>query len=234
MKKTAVLLAALATGALLQAQDPTTDAASSYSVTVDFPYVSSYVFRGVKFADDSLQPSVKVTVGGAYAGIWYSQPLDSDFDNEVDFYAGYGFEVAPGWTVDLGVTAYHYPELDTSGGADDTTYEFYAGLAGTIGGGVTGNAYIYRDVTLKITTIQGSLFYGIPISDKVSCNITGTLGFASMDDADEYTYYGLSAVFPYKISDKATVTVGGNYGNNDIAPAEHDLFWVNAGFSYTF
>ena len=53
-KTTALLLAAVLSGGSLSAQEE-----SSYSVTVDFPYVSDYVFRGVKFANDSIQPSAR-------------------------------------------------------------------------------------------------------------------------------------------------------------------------------
>ncbi|MEJ1972595.1 MAG: hypothetical protein WDM96_09090 [Lacunisphaera sp.] len=59
MKKSAVLLATLVMGALLHADEaPAAPAASasSYSVTADFPYVSTYVFRGVKVTDDAFQP----------------------------------------------------------------------------------------------------------------------------------------------------------------------------------
>ncbi len=51
MKKVSLLLAALVTGATLSAQSPApapAPAAPSYSVTVDFPYASKYVFRGVQ------------------------------------------------------------------------------------------------------------------------------------------------------------------------------------------
>ena len=52
MKKISLLLAALVTGASLSAQAPApAPAASAYSVTVDFPYASKYVFRGVQYAE---------------------------------------------------------------------------------------------------------------------------------------------------------------------------------------
>ncbi len=232
MKKTALLLAALVTGALMSADDAP---ATSYSVTADFPYASSYVFRGVKIATGSFQPSLKLTSGAAYGGIWINQPLDRDYDNEIDFYAGYNFEVAKGWTLDVGATLYYYPQLDTSSGADEATFEPYVGLNGTIGGGVTLGLYLYRDFTLDATTGQGSLGYSIPVNDKVTCNVSANLGYVSVDNGGgHYTYYGASVQFPYKLSDKATVTLGGSYASNDIDGAEDDLFWANVGFTYTF
>lgn len=236
MKKTAVFLAALVTGAVLRADEAPVEPAAtpSYTVTVDFPYVSSYVFRGVKLAEDSIQPSIKVAMGSAYAGIWLSEPLDSEFDREVDFYGGYSFALSSAWALDVGATIYHYPELDTSSGADDTTVEGYVGLNGSLGG-VTLGGYVYHDFTLEATTVQGSLGYGIPLGEKLSANLAGTLGYVTFDGGDDYVYYGASVQFPYKISDQSTLTVGGSYANHDdVIGYEHDNFWANIGFTYTF
>ena len=233
MKKTAVLLAALVTGALLRADEAPVAPTSSYSVTADIPYVSSYVFRGVKLTDDAIQPSIKVTAGSAYAGVWLSEPIDIDFDNEIDFYGGYSFGLSGGWSLDVGATLYYYPELDTSGGADDATIEGYVGLTGAVGG-VTLGGYVYRDFTLDATTVQGSVGYGVPISEKLNANFAANLGYVTFDDGGDYTYYGASLQLPYKISDQSTITVGGSYATNDIDGAEDDIFWVNAGFTYTF
>lgn len=234
MKKTAVLLAALVASAVLRADEaPVAPAApaSSYTLTADFPYVSSYVFRGVKLTDDAFQPSLKLAVGSAYAGVWLSEPVDSEFDNEIDFYGGYTFALAGGWSLDVGATLYYYPEAPAS--ADESTFEAYVGLTGTFGG-VSVGGYVYRDLTLDATTVQGNIGYGIPLGSKVSLNLAANLGYVTFDDGGDYTYYGASAQLPWKINDQATLTVGGNYATNDIDGAEDDIFWVNAGFSYTF
>ena len=237
MKKTTVLLAALAAGALLRADEApavTTEPATSYSVTADFSYVSSYVFRGVKLTDDAFQPSIKLAAGNAYAGVWFSEPLDSDFDNEIDFYGGYSFGLANGWSLDVGATVYYYPQIDDNSGLDEATFEGYVGLTGTLGG-VTLGGYVYRDFTLDATTVQGNVGYGVPLSEKVSCNFAANLGYVTFDDGDDYLYYSVSVQLPWQISDKATLTLGGNYANHDdVVGYKHDNFWVNAGFSYTF
>ena len=63
MKKIILVLATLIAGASLSAQTPVAaPAAPSYSVTVDFPYVSKYVFRGVELSKGTFQPSVKLTL----------------------------------------------------------------------------------------------------------------------------------------------------------------------------
>ena len=240
MKKTAVLLAALAMGALLRADEapaaaPATTVAapaSTYTVTADFPYVSSYVFRGVKLADDCFQPSLKLAAGNAYAGIWMSQPVEASVDNEIDFYGGYTFALSKGWSLDVGATLYYYPQMDPAAG-DESTFEAYVGLTGTVGG-ITLGGYVYQDFTLKATTVQGSIGYSVPVNDKLSINFSGNLGYVTPDQGDSYTYYGASVQLPWKISDKATVTIGGSYANNDIDNAVDDIFWANIGFTYTF
>jgi uncharacterized protein (TIGR02001 family) len=231
MKKTAFILAALITGAALRADD-TPAPAASYSVTADFPYVGKYVFRGVQLAKDSFQPSLKLTSGAAYVGIWNSTPFDSDTDNEIDFYGGYSFDLGSGWSVDTGATYYYYPQA--SNGAISHSLEGYVGLNGSIQGGVTVALYAYRDFNLDATTFQGTVGYAIPIDAKLSCNLSASAGYVSVDDSTDYSYYSVAANFPYKLTDKATVYAGVNYATNDLDGVDDNLFWVNAGFSYAF
>ena len=86
MKKITMTLLALAAGAFLRAEDSVQT--SSYSVTMDFPYVSKYVFRGLECGNDAIQPSVELSVGNGYVGIWTSQPIEHNHDNGFDFYSG--------------------------------------------------------------------------------------------------------------------------------------------------
>lgn len=230
MKKTALMLAALFTGAALSA-DEAPAPASSYSITADVPYVSRYVFRGVVIAHDSFQPSLKLTSGGAYAGIWNSTPSDAEVDNEIDFYGGYNFTLPNALTLDVGATYYWYPQA-VSGGLGHSV-EGYVGLNGSVSG-VTVGGYVYRDFNLDTTTLQGSLSYTIPIDEKMSMTLGAVIGSAMPDDGGDYMYYSASVLVPYKVSDKTTVYVGCNWATNDIDGAEKDHFWVNAGFSYAF
>lgn len=232
MKKLTLLLASLLSVASLSAADPA-PVASSYSVTVDFPYTTKYVFRGVELAKGAFQPSVKVTSGDFYAGVWMSAPVDRGYELEVDYYAGYGFKLAEGWALDAGLTAYSYPGLDTSGGADKTTFEGYVGVNGTLGIFSTGT-YAYYDFTLKAFTIQEALGYSITLDDKTAVNLLATVGHVSPDAGSGYTYYGFGATVPYKLTDKATITAGVQYADHDISGLEGSNFWGTLGFTYTF
>lgn len=227
MKKTALLLAALAAGASLYAQE-----SSSYSVTVDFPYASKYVFRGIQYAEDSVQPSVEFATGNFYAGVWTNQPLTSNIDNEVDFYAGYGLALTDTWKLDAGVTMYYYPEQDSSLGLDRETYEGYVGLTGAVAG-FTPAFYAYYDFTLENFTYQGSVGYSIPLGDQFSLDPSVTVGYVDNDVGTNYTYWGIGVNLPYKLTDRATVTLGGQYAGNDLDDPEIDdeLFYVTAGIT---
>lgn len=228
MKKTAILLAALVSGASLVADEAPT---SSYSITTDVTYTTRYVFRGIQYAEDAFQPSVKLTAGDFYAGIWASAPVDKGYELEIDYYAGYGFKLADGWTGDLGATLYSYPGLN--GGGDKTTFEPYLGFNGSFGS-VTSGTYLYYDTTLEVFTAQQTLGYSIPIDDKTSLNILATVGHADPDAGESYTYYGLGATIPFKVSDKATITIGAQYASHDLDGAKDDHFFGTLGFTYAF
>lgn len=231
MKKTALIVAALAAAAMsLQAQEET---APSYSVTVDFPYVSKYVFRGVQLAEESFQPSVEVAVGDFYAGLWTNQPITSNIDNELDFYAGYGFAVSDTWSLDTGLTMYYYPELDSQAGGKRDTYEAYVGLSGEVGT-FTPSFYAYYDFTLETLTLQGAVGYSIPLSDVASFDLSGTLGFVDPKNGESYAYWGIGASIPYQLTSNASVAVGAQYAANDLDNADDEHFFFSVGVTVGF
>ena len=230
MKKTAIILAALLIGASLSADESAS--ASSYSVTADFSYATKYVFRGVELAEGAFQPSLKLTTGDFYIGIWSSMPATRGYELEIDYFAGYGFALSDNVSLDVGATVYHYPGLDVPG-ADKSTLEAYAGINGSIEG-VNLGFYLYNDFDLDTFTVQGNLGYSIPVNDTVSLNFSASLGHVSADAGDEYIYYSAGLALPYKLSDAATVTVGVNWASHDLDGVEDSHAWANIGFNYTF
>ena len=226
MKKTALLIAALAVGAgSLRAQD------SSYSLTVDFPFVSKYVFRGIQLADESIQPSVEFASGDFYAGIWSSQPFTNNIDNEFDFYAGYGVALNETWSLDFGATYYLYPETPSTVFEDQ--FEPFVGIAGDIGGFSTA-FYLYYETQYELLTYQGSLGYSIPLSDAVSFDLAASLGFVDAPGNESYTYWDFGASFSYAINETASAYAGVTYASNDIGFADDDFFWVTTGLTISF
>jgi uncharacterized protein (TIGR02001 family) len=160
-------------------------AGDDVTITASADLTSHYVFRGTTLAESAFQPGVEVAVGNAYGGVWHSASLeDADiFGDETDYYLGYGFGVAEGITGDVGVTRYDY-----AGGGGDTT-EFYAGLAFDVP--LEPSVYLYYDVDLEATTLEGSAGYSWDIAENASFDVGGTLGLVDAD-AGEYEYASLS------------------------------------------
>lgn len=120
MRKSILGLSALAffaaaTPAIAQDED-----ASGITISGSVGLVSDYRFRGFSQTNQNaaIQGGITVTHdSGFYAGTWGS---NVDFPNldiagngataEIDFFGGYATELAPGVTVDVGMTYYVYPK----------------------------------------------------------------------------------------------------------------------------
>jgi uncharacterized protein (TIGR02001 family) len=225
MKKTAaLLLASLVSGASLNAQE------SSYSVTMDFAYVSDYVFRGIKYADDAIQPSIEFATGDFYAGIWISEPVTNTALNEYDFYAGYGIAISETWALDLGATYYYYPE--TSSG--DEQFEPFIGASGDLGGGLSGSAYYFYETEFEVSTFQFGIGYSTEMSDKSTFDVAADYGFVSTDGPGDYNYFSLSGTFNYALNDSAGSYLGLVFTDNDISGADGSYFYFITGLSIGF
>lgn len=231
MKKTALALAVLLGGASIHAQ-PT----STYSVTLDFPYVSEYVFRGISLADDAVQPSIEFATGSFYAGVWSSLPITkgpaaSPYINEFDFYAGYGLSLSETWALDFGATYYYYPETPS----DDELFEPFVGVTGELGGGFSSSLYVYYETEFEVATYQGSVGYAIPLSEEASFDLSGTLGYVDpRDNGESYTYWGVGSVFTYRMTPTASAYLGVNYASHDIDGLEDDFLFFNTGVTIGF
>lgn len=112
--------------------------AGPITVSANAAIVSDYRFRGVSLSggDLAIQGGVDVTHdSGFYVGTWASSIDDGGTgvygDVELDLYGGWTGEVAPGLTVDLGLTYYVYPTEDL--GADTDYFESHATLGFTFG-----------------------------------------------------------------------------------------------------
>jgi uncharacterized protein (TIGR02001 family) len=173
-------LALLSTTAPAFAQDAAEEPAPPVTVTGGVTVVSDYRFRGVSFSDEdfAVQPTITLNhESGAYIGVWGSNLDDTPVfgEVEVDLYAGYTTEVAPGTTVDAGVVYYWYP--DGTGNSD--YFEPYASIKTTFGPatakfgvayawsqsalGNNDNLYLYTDIGVGIPdtpiTLVGHLGY---------------------------------------------------------------------------
>lgn len=79
--------------------------------------ISDYLYRGISQTNEgpALQGSLTLnTESGWYLSGWGSNIKFGQGSMELDISAGRSFTVAPGWTVDLGLMQYRYPQGDSS------------------------------------------------------------------------------------------------------------------------
>jgi uncharacterized protein (TIGR02001 family) len=107
---------AMSTPAFAQEEEAGTEAEASGPITLSggVSVVSDYRFRGISLSNEkfAVQPTLTVShESGLYAGVWGSTMPDSPLYGqfELDLYGGYATEIAPGTSVDLGLTYYTYP-----------------------------------------------------------------------------------------------------------------------------
>ena len=85
-----------------------------YSLSLDLTFDTKYVFRGQQLADNVFHPSIEFAQDDFYLGLWASQPLENRgwperWQDEVDFYGGYGWAINEKTSFDIGGAYYYYP-----------------------------------------------------------------------------------------------------------------------------
>lgn len=246
MKK--LLLTSLAVPAMMLGLSANASAQEvDFSASVDV--VSEYVFRGVTLAGVAVQPGVEAAYGNFTAGAWLSAPLEdgSNWDTELDLYAGYSFTLSEDTSFDVGATLYHYPEGD--GGlldigvdtGDASTLEFYGSLGF---GGVMFEPSLtaYYDISFEALTLEASAGHSIPLSETTSIDLGLTLGVVSVDGPGDYEYGSLSAAYTLAMSDSSSFYFGANLGVSSDKTftrlsdytGKAQSAWAGAGFSTSF
>ena len=224
MKKTALL-------ALVLAGAATSASAGDIGVSTTLGFESRYIFRGVQFAETSVQPAVELSYGGFYGGAWFNLPVGDDDlvvtpgGEELDLYAGYSAELGGGWSYDVGLTYYTFPDLasgfgdifeEDGDGLGANTLELFAGLS--LDAPLAPSLYVYRDFMFDTFTIEGGVSHSFPLAEKTSFDVGGALGYVIDDDAGgDYLYGAATADLSYALTDDASVAAGVRYGGSDIA-----------------
>ena len=198
-------------------------AAEGIAIDTSIAFESKYVFRGVQFAESSIQPGIDLSYGDFYVGSWMNLPVGDDDGvatpggEEVDLYGGYSTSLDDTWSVDVGVTYYMFPDLASGfGDLNNNSLEAYIGVSADVLFGPS--LYVYRDFQLDATTIQGSAGYSFPLSDKTSFDLGGTLGYVIDDDAGDpdFVYGAATADLSYAVSESGSVFFGGRFSGTDI------------------
>jgi len=228
MKKTTAIVAAILAGTTLAS-------AQELSVSASIGYESDYIFRGVALAEDYFAPSVDITYGDMYIGLWAALPTDSEYENEIDFYAGYGFEISELISGDVGFTYYTYPDsADGVFDSDVNTFEVYTGLS--FEAPLSPSVYVFYDFDLKAWTVETSAGHTWQVSETTSLEAAGFLGYVKPDGSDSYTYYGAGLTYSIEISENASWSIGVNYYEleEDMIDGDKDKITVASSFSFGF
>lgn len=204
--------------------------AESISVSTTVGFESRYVFRGVQFAETSFQPAVELAFGNFYGGAWLNLPVGDDDlvvtpgGEELDLYLGYGFSVNESVALDFGVTYYTFPDAasgffdlfeEDDSGEGVNTVELFAGAE--LSAPLSPSLYVYRDFNFDTFTIEGGLSHSTPLTENISFDLGGSIGYVIDDDPGDYLYGAASADLSYAISDHGSVSGGIRYGGSDIA-----------------
>ncbi|MEM9013798.1 MAG: TorF family putative porin [Pseudomonadota bacterium] len=206
-------------------------AAGEFGVSTTVGFESKYVFRGIQFAETSIQPAINLSYGNFYTGAWFNLPIgDDDFTStpggeELDLFGGYSVSLDDTFTLDVGVTYYTFPDLasgfgdlfeEDGDGLGANTIEFYAGVS--LDGPLAPSLYVYHDINFDTTTIQGSASHSFDVAEKVTFDVGGDIGYViDDDDGGDYLYGVASAGFTYALTDNGSISAGGRYGGSDIA-----------------
>ncbi|MFA5257586.1 MAG: hypothetical protein WC360_05490, partial [Opitutales bacterium] len=206
-------------------------------------FESEYVFRGWQFADAIVTPSVDVAYGDFYAGVWFAVPVENSwaYVNEMDIYGGVSTSVNGILTLDVGACRYAYDEVITSFLNKNNTIEGYIGLSADVL--LSPSVYIYYDFDLLVTTLEGSIGHSFGLTDSVSIDVGGSIGYVSPDSGDSYTYYGATADLSYSLNDSSSVGFGLRYSGStedlifgDISDPDtsKSILWYGLSFSTGF
>jgi len=259
----AALLGAIAMAPAAQAQS-----ASSFfddiEVTSTIDTVSEYVFRGISFGENSVQPGTELSVYGLTVGSWYSAGFGKSSAVQVDelnLYASYQLPLDGALQASIGGTAYIFPQgvniLDGDGGTV-ASYEANAtvGLQDVFLSPSVTAAY---DFTLDNFTIEGNLSHSFDLPrDGWSAELGLNAGYVELDspfqattlaDAFDSYQYGTATIAANKaITDSIAFYVSGNFTVN----SEDDVLgfdientsatfsdsstalWLGTGFSVGF
>lgn len=185
----------------------------NYSLNLDLTFDTKYVFRGQQLADNVFHPSIEFAQEDFYLGVWASQPLENRgwperWQDEVDFYGGYGWAINEKTSIDIGGAYYYYP-------TGDSTIEPYIGITREISG-IESSLYLYQDLDLDTTTAEGSANYRLPLGGNASVDLGVNLGAVDAKSRGSYLYYGADVVVPFELNDNAVFSIGLHYSDNDI------------------
>ncbi len=210
----------------------------SQSLSVGADLVNRYIWRGTDFgASPSIQPTVEFGAGGFAVGFWGAFPTATTGTEEVDFYAGYNFDLSNSGSIYLGFTDYMFPtsnfELTNFNNYDDTAgagshfIEINAGYSGPE------NFPISLSFNIFVHNVIDNPFY-FQVGYSTSIEDVGFDLFIGGAAGDGAAYYGSTSTFDIvntgitaskkiKFSESFSLPI---FGSIIVNPAAENLFYV--------
>ncbi len=213
--------------------------AQEFSADATLRFESEYVFRGDYLDGPSLQPSLDLGYGNAYAGVWTSQGLEADRGdvNEIDYYAGYTFDVSDMVDLDVGGTVYHFPEAASDSNFD---YEPFIGIAlDTLLNPSLYGYYVFgEDPENDFFSLIGSVGHSFDLSpytvEGLSFDVEAFGGSTEDFGGTRYLYYGASGDFVYKINEVSDASIGVRVTDVDEDEVSRAALWWGTSISFHF
>lgn len=172
------------------AQTSSAGGSSSYGSDINFEAViawnSENVFRGLQESKQTIAGGIEISSASLYGGVWAVAPVADSFgayQDRIDIYAGYGFDLSDTIQADIGVTGYIRPDNGLLFAYDDSA-EIYAGIS--LGGEYNPAFYAFYDFILERFIFEASAEYIIPIA-RTDLVFGGTLGYSN-DNGFDFGY----------------------------------------------
>lgn len=215
-------LALASVAAPVVAQDQGTS--EPFTISGNVALVSDYRFRGFTQSNENAAVQGGITVShesGLYAGTWASS-ISFAGNTEVDLFAGYSTDIAPGINVDAGLLYYLYPK---HGGGNTDFFEPYLNLTGTYGPASLKVGVNYAWKQSALTSLEnGSKVSAVYLHAEPSINVPNTpislnghVGYADSKSflggygVDHHVWdYSVGATTTYKM-----LTLGVSYVTTD-------------------
>jgi hypothetical protein len=186
---------------------------SSYGSDINFEAIitwnSENIFRGFQESKQTIAGGVEISSANLYGGVWAVAPVADSFDayqDRVDIYAGYGFDLNDTLQADIGVTGYIRPQNGAVFAYDDSI-EAYAGIS--LGGEYNPAFYAFYDFVLERFIFEASAEYIIPIA-RTDLVFGGTLGYSNNNGFD-FGYAQADVEIVQNFSRNLSIGIGGHF-----------------------
>lgn len=198
---------------------------TAVSVDAEVTLISQYIWRGMVLNEDlSLQPTLTVAKSGFSFNVWGQMDLTDfgedechytdDCDSrawqftEIDFVLDYSHSFDK-FTAGIGIIFYEFPNWDHA----DDTHEVYLSMAY--------DCLLQPALTIYYDFDEVDAFYAnmalshsVAMNDKLSIDLSSSLGFGDSDfndynfseDSSALIDFNFGVAVPYKVTEKITIT----------------------------